>query len=106
MQTGLLSTLELNQEITFPIRICDLTPNTHVGITIYDMSREHSRGPLASTVIDVFDSKQRMRQGTFNLFLWPDRKLDMSLECTTPGLFNVWPPKWEPHFEEGDDEAI
>ncbi len=38
-------------------------------------------------MIDVFDSKGRMRQGTFNLFLWKNKKLDMSLDCTTPGLF-------------------
>jgi len=39
MQTGVLSSYELNTEIEFPIRICDLTPNTHVGITLYDLSR-------------------------------------------------------------------
>jgi len=55
------------------------------------MSRDPSEGALASTMIDVFDSKQRMRQGTFNLYLWQNRELDMSLECTTPGLFKVWP---------------
>ena len=53
----MLSNFDLNEEITFPIRICDLTPNTHIGITIYDMSREESKGPLASTMIDIFDSK-------------------------------------------------
>ena len=28
-----------SQLIEFPIRICDLTPNTHVALTFYDMSR-------------------------------------------------------------------
>ena len=46
-----------------------------------------SEGPLASTMIDVFDSKSRMRQGTFNLYLWKGKELDMSTDCTTPGLF-------------------
>lgn len=39
MQTGVLTSYELDTEIEFPIRICDLTPNTHVGITIYDLSK-------------------------------------------------------------------
>lgn len=87
MQTGVLSSYDLDHEIEFPIRVCDLTPNTHVGITIYDLSKSASEGPMASTMIDVFDSKTRMRQGTFNLFLWQKKELDMSLECSTPGLF-------------------
>ena len=57
MKLGLISSYCLNKQIEFPIRICDLTPNTHVAISIYDMYREQSKGPLASSVIDVFDSK-------------------------------------------------
>jgi hypothetical protein len=78
MKSGVLSNYDLNQEFEFPLRICDLTPNTHVGITIYDMSRSKDLGPLASTVIDIFDGKQRMRQGTFNLYLWKNKITDMS----------------------------
>jgi hypothetical protein len=40
-------------------------------------------------MIDVFDTKTRMRQGTFNLFLWKNQQLDMSIECTTPGLLDA-----------------
>ena len=40
MQTGVLSSFELDTEIEFPIRVCDLTPNTHIGITIYDLSKQ------------------------------------------------------------------
>lgn len=86
ISTGVLSNYKLNQYIEFPIRYCDLTPNTHVALTIYDMSRLEEQAPLASTVIDVFDSKQRLRQGTFDLLLWKDVKPDMSFECKTPGL--------------------
>ena len=38
MQTGVLESMDFDFEMEFPIRICDLTPNTHVGITIYDLS--------------------------------------------------------------------
>ena len=70
IKTGTITDYELNQSIEFPIRVCDLTPNTHVGITIYDLYRESKEGPLASTFIDVFDKMDRMRQGTYNLHLW------------------------------------
>jgi len=39
MKTGVITSYELNAEIEFPVRICDLTPNTHVGLTIYNMSK-------------------------------------------------------------------
>lgn len=87
MQTGVLTSYELNQVIEFPIRVCDLTPNTHVGIKIYDLSKKKSESLLASTMVDIFDRKSRMRQGTYNLFLWKNKELDMSLDYTTPGLF-------------------
>ena len=87
----MLSSYELSQKIEFPIRICDLTPNTHIGFTIYDLSRSSAMGPLASTMIDVFDNKERMRQGTFNLFLWKDKTLDISINSQTPGLFESNP---------------
>ena len=61
MQTGVLESMDFDFEMEFPIRICDLTPNTHVGITIYDLSVQQSEGPLASTMIDIFDSQSKMR---------------------------------------------
>lgn len=87
MQTGVISSYEIDTEFEFPIRICDLTPNAHIGITIYDLSKQQSEGPLACTMIDLFDSKSRLRQGVHNLFLWKGKELDMSSDCMTPGLF-------------------
>ena len=91
MQTGVLCSYELDTDVEFPIRICDLTPNTHIGITLYDLSRPQADGPLASTMIDVFDFKTRMRQGTYNLYLWNNQQLDMSVQCSTPGLLEDLP---------------
>ena len=61
MKTGVMTSYELNKQIEFPVRICDLTQNTHIGFTVYDMSRPYNMGPLASTMIDVFDADQKMR---------------------------------------------
>jgi len=57
MQTGLLSSFELAKEFEFPIRICDLTPNTHVGISIYDLSKPRDQSLLACTALDIFDQR-------------------------------------------------
>lgn len=65
-----------------------MTPNTHLAFTVYDLGKPKSQSLLASTVIDVFDRMTRMRQGTFDLFLWPGLKPDMSVDTMTPGLFD------------------
>ena len=41
MKTGVMTSYELNKQIEFPIRICDLTQNTHIGFTVYDLSRPY-----------------------------------------------------------------
>jgi len=46
-----------------------------------------------------------MRQGKYNLYLWQGKNLDMSIDCTTPGLFYEQPDKIRDEFddeEEGD----
>lgn len=55
-------------------------------------------------MIDIFDRNGRMRQGTFNLYLWHKTKLDMSLECKTPGLFYDKPENQ--NFVENDQNPI
>ena len=95
MQSGLLTTLDLNMDIEFPLRICDLCPNTHVAITIYDLSKSMGEGLLGSTIIDVFDEKTRMRQGSYSLFVWKGKQADLSVECKTPGLFMDHPEKMD-----------
>lgn len=87
MQSGLLTTLDLNMDMEFPLRICDLCPNTHVAITIWDLSKTMEQGLLGSTIIDIFDEKTRMRQGSYSLFIWKGKQADLSVECKTPGLF-------------------
>ena len=42
--------------------------------------------PLASTTIDLFDSHQRLRQGTWNLQLHKDTRADTSMQSATKGL--------------------
>ena len=57
-----------------------------IGITIYDMKRPYDESLIASSTIDLFDEKLRLRQGTFNIYLWGKKKADISLQSETPGL--------------------
>ena len=42
--------------------------------------------PIASTVIDLFDARRCLRQGTWNCLLHVDKRPDLTLECSTPAL--------------------
>ena len=72
--------------IEFPIKIRDLSILTTIGFSLYDMNKIENDGLVASTTINLFDSKRRLRQGFLNLYLWKDKERDMSFKCTTPGL--------------------
>ena len=59
--TGIQSSLELSEKIIFPIRYCDLANSTLIGITIYDMNKPYAESLVASTTLDLFDEKYRLR---------------------------------------------
>lgn len=52
------------------------------------MKKPYEESLVAGTTIDIFDEKFRLRQGTFNLYLWPKKKADISLNTLTPALFD------------------
>ena len=78
----------MGEKIIFPIRYCDLATVSLIGITIYDMKKPYAESLLAGTTIDIFDEKFRLRQGVFNLYLWPKVKADICLNSKSPGLFD------------------
>ena len=85
--TCIKSFSDLGQEtIEFPIKIQDLSLHTVIGFSIYDMSKSENNGLIASTTLNLYDSKRRLRQGVYDLFLWKDKDIDLSFKCTTPGL--------------------
>ena len=43
------------------MRYCDLAMKSLVGISIYDMRRPFEKSLVASTTIDLFDEKLRLR---------------------------------------------
>lgn len=50
------------------------------------MSKTENNGLIASTTLNLYDSKRRLRQGVYDLFLWKDKEIDLSFKCKTPGL--------------------
>ena len=61
MNTGVIKSYWLDKTIEFPLRVCDLTPNTHLGFTLYDLSQPIGKSLIGSTMLDVFDCKSLMR---------------------------------------------
>jgi hypothetical protein len=84
--TGVKYFYELNEVLTFPLKYKDLSPISRLAIQIYNFESEDIDKPIASTVIDLFDSKQRLRQGTWNLQLHLNKTADTSLKSSTAGL--------------------
>ena len=74
--------------VNIPLRYCDLAPISLLGITIYDMHRPIAESVVASTTIDLFEPNSLLlRQGTFNLHLWPKVAANLThLGTSTPGL--------------------
>jgi Phosphoinositide 3-kinase C2 len=69
--TGVKYSFDLDDIIELPLKVCDLAPLSSLAISIFSMDRVEET-PIASTVIDLFDSKRRLRQGTWNLMLHTD----------------------------------
>lgn len=73
--TGVKYSYELDDVIELPLKICELAPLSSLAISIYSMDKVEEI-PIACTVIDLFDSKRRLRQGTWNLMLHNDKVPD------------------------------
>ncbi|MFO0118224.1 MAG: hypothetical protein ACK521_11635 [bacterium] len=86
MFTGVKYFYELKEVLTFPLKYKDLSPISRLAINIFSFDSPNMDRPIASTVVDLFDSKRRLRQGTWNLQLHLDKAADSNLNSQTPGL--------------------
>ena len=59
--TGVKYSYELEDTLTFPLKIKDISIMSRLGIQIYSMEAEDIDAPIASTVIDLFDAHKRLR---------------------------------------------
>jgi hypothetical protein len=78
--TGVKYFYELKEVLTFPLKYKDLSPISRLAIQIFSFDSPNMDTPIASTVVDLFDSKRRLRQGTWNLQLHRDKVVDPSLD--------------------------
>jgi hypothetical protein len=53
--TGIRNSFEVGERLVFPLRYCDLSPVSILGISIYDMKKPYSESLVGSTTIDLFD---------------------------------------------------
>lgn len=83
--TGVKFCYELDETLEIPLRVCDLAPLSSLAISIYNLDRVEEE-PIASTVIDLFDSRRCLRQGTWNCQLHVDKQPDLTSAATTPAL--------------------
>lgn len=64
--TGVKYGFELDEIIEMPLNVCDLAPLSSIAISVFNMD-SLDETPIASTVVDLFDSHRCLRQGTWNL---------------------------------------
>ena len=75
---------EFDDIFELPLRICDLSNCTQLAFKLYNMDSIDD-APLASTVLDLVDSRGCLRQGTWNCVLHEGKLPDYSL-VETPAL--------------------
>ena len=90
--TGVKYNYELEEMLKFPLKVRDLTPMSCIAIEIFHMDKEDDgtdamKIPVASTVINLFDRENRMREGNWALLLHKDTKADSNFGSnSTSGL--------------------
>ena len=79
--------LELNEIFVFSETYDDLTVDSRIAITLWSTDKKYDESkPLGSTIISIFDENDRLRQGKYHLFIWPDTLPDYQTPTSTPGL--------------------
>lgn len=91
----------MEEDLELPVKIASLSYNSIVGISALYSSTQHylsialkiwsldckydETKPLGSTIVSLFDSELKLREGKLNLLIWPNRLPDTSIDSMTPG---------------------
>jgi len=85
--TKLIRKMFIEEDIELPFKISNLSYNAIIAIKIWSLSSKYDKNkPLGSTIISLFDSELKLREGKLNLLIWPNRLPDTSIDSMTPGL--------------------
>ncbi|XP_073295971.1 phosphatidylinositol 3-kinase, root isoform-like [Primulina huaijiensis] len=74
-----------NELITLSTKYRDLTANSQLGISVYDVSCNENEEAVGGATIRLFNLKKQLKTGKHKLRLWSGKEADGSLNTTTPG---------------------
>ncbi|XP_076943755.1 phosphatidylinositol 3-kinase, root isoform-like [Bidens hawaiensis] len=71
--------------ITLSTKYRDLTANTQLAVTVWDVSCGKDEGLVGGATIHLFNVKKQLQTGKHKLRLWQGKEADGSIHSTTPG---------------------
>ncbi|KAL8149304.1 phosphatidylinositol 3-kinase, root isoform [Apium graveolens] len=74
-----------NELITLSTKYRDLTANSQLTLTVWDVSCEKNEGLIGGATIHLFNMKKQLKTGRHKLRLWQGKEADGSIQTTTPG---------------------
>ncbi|KAL6958325.1 phosphatidylinositol 3-kinase [Sarracenia purpurea var. burkii] len=74
-----------NELITLSTKYRDLTANSQLGLTVWEVSCGKKEGLVGGATVDLFNTKKQLKTGRHKLRLWPEKEADGSIQTTTPG---------------------
>ncbi|XP_047330711.1 phosphatidylinositol 3-kinase, root isoform [Impatiens glandulifera] len=74
-----------NELITLSTKYRDLTANSQLAFTVWDVSHGKSESIVGGATVSLFNRKNQLKTGRYKLRLWPCKEADGSMNTTTPG---------------------
>ncbi|GMP82765.1 hypothetical protein CsSME_00036933 [Camellia sinensis var. sinensis] len=74
-----------NELITLSTKYRDLTANSQLALTVWDVSCGKTEGLIGGATISLFNTKKQLKTGRHKFRLWPRKEADGSIQTTTPG---------------------
>lgn len=71
--------------ITLSTKYRDLTHNSQLALTVWDVSCGKNEGLVGGATIRLFNGNRQLKTGKHKLRLWPGKEADGSIDSTTPG---------------------
>nr|GEY03891.1 phosphatidylinositol 3-kinase, root isoform isoform X1 [Tanacetum cinerariifolium] len=71
--------------VTLSTKYRDLTTNSQLAITVWDVSCGKDEGLIGGATIHLFNVKKQLKTGKHKLRLWQGKEADGSVHTTTPG---------------------
>ncbi|CAI9092938.1 OLC1v1028311C2 [Oldenlandia corymbosa var. corymbosa] len=74
-----------NELVTLSTKYRDLTANSQLAFTVWDVSRGKNEGVVGGATIHLFNMKKQLKTGKHKLRLWLGKEADGSVHTSTPG---------------------